>query len=238
MIAANQLKGKKLKKINSFLESLNAKEILEWVFCNLPNKQISLTTSFQAGGIVLIDLCNKIGKKPPVFFVDTLYHFDETYEIAEKITTLYNVDLRVVRAAQSRKKFELKYGAELWNRDVDYFHWLTKIKPLQKELSNYSTWISARRRSQGADRASLPCIEKTDWLKVNPLARWSLKMALDYLNDKNIPYNRLHDQGYPSIGDKPLTVPSNSLEDERSGRWAGTGKTECGIHQYLERRNE
>ena len=134
----------------------------------------------------------------------------------------------------SREAFAAKYGDKLWEKDIAKFHHLTKIEPLQRGLAELNTvaWITGRRRDQAVTRANMPIfeIDGNGRLKINPLANWTRKQTWGYVAEHGVIYNPLHDQGYPSIGDEPITTPVAEGEDERAGRWRGFGKTECGIH--------
>jgi len=134
----------------------------------------------------------------------------------------------------SREAFIAKYGEALWDTDIEKFHHVTKIEPLQRGLDELNTvaWITGRRRDQAVTRADMPVFEldKQGRLKVNPLAAWTRKESWAYAYEYDMMYNPLHDQGYASIGDEPITTPIAEGEDERAGRWRGSGKTECGIH--------
>jgi phosphoadenosine phosphosulfate reductase len=172
----------------------------------------------------------------PVIFLDTLYHFPESLELVAKAKELYNLDLKTYKTpdVDSREAFTAKYGEALWDTDITQFHHVTKIEPLQRGLDELNTvaWITGRRRDQAVTRANMPVFELDSQgrIKVNPLAAWTRKDSWDYVAKHGVIYNPLHDQGYPSIGDEPITTKIGEGEDERAGRWRGTAKTECGIH--------
>lgn len=215
------------------LEGLHPSEILRWCFEHLEG--VFATTAFQPGGIVLLDLLHRSGRRPPVLFVDTLHHFPETLELAAVCKARFDLDLRVGKpgGCSSAEEFARIHGEALWDRDLDLYQKLTKVDPLRALLDEVrgECWISARRRDQGGERGELPVLEISgDRIKVNPLAAWTRKEVWGHLLSNELPYNPLHDQGYPSIGDAPLTEPADASEGERSGRWKGRGKTECGIH--------
>ena len=121
----------------------------------------------------------------------------------------------------------------MWDRDLDLYQEVTKVEPMRRALAETGakSWISARRRDQGGDREDLAILEFSGGrVKTNPLAAWTRKEVWGHILSKGLPYNPLHDMGYPSIGDRPLTERADADEGERSGRWKGRGKTECGIH--------
>lgn len=215
------------------LEGKHPRAILEWAFQNLSN--LVVTTAWQPGGIVILDLLHDLRLRPPVIFVDTLFHFSETLDLARTLRERYDLDLRVFkpRGLETESDFVARHGESLWDRDLDLYQELTKVEPMRRALSETGAraWISGRRRDQGGDRQNLSIIELSGRrVKVNPLAAWSRKEIWGHILSKGIPYNSLHDQGYPSIGDRPLTEKADADQGERSGRWKGRDKSECGIH--------
>ncbi len=142
----------------------------------------------------------------------------------------YGLELRTYRAAPSRKEFEAVHGPKLWERDEERFHELTKVEPMRNALEGVDAWITGRRRDQSPTRASLLPIELETRVKINPLAFWSLEDVWDFIRVHQVPYNPLHDLGYASIGDAPLTTPVRPGEHERAGRWRGSARLECGLH--------
>lgn len=225
-----------LTQANEELETRHPREILAWAFQNL--RDVVVTTAWQPGGIVILDLLHDLGLRPPVIFVDTLFQFPETLELASKLQARYDLDLRVYKPAglETESDFTARHGEALWDRDLDLYQELTKVEPLRRAMreTGARAWISGRRRDQGGERSELAILERAgERIKVNPLATWTRKEIWGHILSKGIPYNPLHDQGYPSIGDRPLTEKADASEGERSGRWKGRGKTECGIHTSL-----
>ncbi|HUE97407.1 MAG TPA: phosphoadenylyl-sulfate reductase, partial [Longimicrobiaceae bacterium] len=127
-------------------------------------------------------------------------------------------------------EFEARYGQRLWQCDLDRYQALSKVEPFQRATAGLHGWITGRRRGQSQTRAELLLVEDGEQLKINPLARWSRSDVWRYLLAHEVPYNPLHDRGYPSIGDEPLTTAVGDGEPERAGRWRGLDRTECGIH--------
>lgn len=218
---------------SSELEGKHPRDILAWAFEHLPGTVV--TTAFQPGGIVILDLLHELGLRPPVIFVDTLYQFPETLALAEQCRERFAMDLRIWKPLDcgTTAEFEARHGTELWEKDLDLYQDLTKVEPMRRAMRETAArgWVSGRRRDQGGDRQDLAVLELSgERVKVNPLAAWTRKDLWKHLLDRGLPYNPLHDQGYPSIGDWPLTDKADASEGERSGRWKGRGKTECGIH--------
>lgn len=220
-----------LEALNRELEAADARTALRFALATIPAGRLVVTTSFGPGGMVLLHQLRRMEVRLPVIFVDTLHHFPETLRFAREVARRWALDLRIYRPAISREAFEAVHGERLWERDLDAYHAASKVEPLERALVGVSGWISARRRDQSASREALPVLEGGSPLKINPLATWSRGDVWRYVHAHRIPYHPLHDQGYPSVGDEPLTTPVEPGEHERAGRWRGLGRTECGIHE-------
>lgn len=227
-----------LEALNKQFDQAHPREILAWSAENIPTGFVQ-TSAFNVDDLVITDILYRDIKPAtpvPVIFLDTLYHFPQTLELVAKAKEIYNLDLRTYKIpdVDSREAFAAKYGDALWDTDITQFHHLTKIEPLQRGLAELNTvaWITGRRRDQAVTRAEMPVFELDNQqrIKVNPLASWTREKSWAYVAEHKVIYNPLHDQGYPSIGDEPITTPVAEGEDERAGRWRGSGKTECGIH--------
>lgn len=227
-----------LKKLNSKFEKMHPKDILTWCVENVPAGLVQ-TSAFNVDDLIITDLLYrdlKPANPVPVLFLDTLHHFPQTLQLVAQAKAIYNLNLKIYRipTVKSRQAFAAKYGEALWDTDIARFHYLTKLEPLHRGLDELGTiaWITGRRRDQAHTRSDMPIFELDDQkrLKVNPLANWTRKESWAYVFEHDVIYNPLHDQGYPSIGDEPITTPIAEGEDERAGRWRGLDKTECGIH--------
>jgi phosphoadenosine phosphosulfate reductase len=227
-----------LNKLNQKFENAHPRDILSWCVDHAPTGLVQ-ASAFNVDDLLITDLLYREIKPAhpvPVLFLDTLYHFPQTLELVAKSKAIYALDLQVykIQDVDSREAFAAKYGEALWDTDILRFHDLTKIEPLQRGLAELGAiaWITGRRRDQANTRSDMPVFEldKHQRLKVNPLANWTRKETWAYVFEHDVVYNPLHDQGYPSIGDEPITTPVGEGEDERAGRWRGMGKTECGIH--------
>lgn len=225
-------------ELNQRFDTAHPKEILAWCVEHIPTGLVQ-ASAFNVDDIVITDILYRDLKPAtpvPVIFLDTLHHFPQTLELVAKAKELYSLNLKIYKILEvnTREAFTAQYGEALWDKDIAQFHHLTKIEPLQRGLAELNTvaWITGRRRDQATTRADLPVfeIDTHNRLKVNPLASWTRKESWTYVSKHGVIYNPLHDQGYPSIGDEPITTPVAEGEDERAGRWRGTGKTECGIH--------
>lgn len=225
-----------LAEINCRFDSASPQEILAWCLEALPEGLVQ-TSAFSLLSVTHM-LYRELRPHPavPVIFLDTLHHFPETLETVARAKAFYGLDLRVYQAegVTSREAFAARYGDRLWAQDVNQFHYLTKVEPLQRALQELeaTAWITGRRRDQSQTRQDMPIFEwdKEGRIKVNPLANWTHKDLWNYVYQHQVIYNPLLDQGYTSIGDEPLTTAVASGEHERAGRWRGSAKTECGIH--------
>jgi phosphoadenosine phosphosulfate reductase len=191
---------------------------------------------------MLSKLDTPLKPKVDLIFLDTLYHFKETLSLVDRVKERYpNTKLHVYKpeGIDNVEEFEAKHGQKLWESNDEYYDWVAKVEPAQRANAelNVKALLTGRRRSQGGKRGDLDILEASDdgIIKVNPLANWSFKQVKDYIDEHNVPYNILLDQGYKSVGDWHSTQPVKAGEDERAGRWAGKDKTECGIHNKKSR---
>lgn len=233
-----QIDPKLLEHWNDTLSELPPLEILKWSLLTFPG--LYQTTAFGLSGLCIIDMISKMKdvKKPDLVFVDTLYHFPQTLELVEKIKEKY-ADLKLhvfkPKGCETESDFVEKYGDSLWEKDELKYDYLAKVEPLNRAYQELGIMVvfTGRRKSQGNNRAVLPIIEIDETLKIvkiNPLANWAFGDVKEYIDKENVVYNELVDLGYKSIGDWHSTQPVGEDGDERSGRWAGKVKSECGIH--------
>jgi len=193
--------------------------------------QLALVSSFGAESAVLLHLAAQVKPDIPVLFLDTGMLFGQTLDYRQQLAA----KLGLTDVRDLRPRFEdLAVGdpnADLWKSDTDACCHIRKVIPLDAALGGFSAWITGRKRFHGGDRMRLPVVEAADGkLKLNPLANWS-KTELDaYAAEHDLPEHPLVAFGYPSIGCWPCTSPVEQGADVRSGRWAGSQKTECGIH--------
>jgi len=225
-----------LDQVNAYLNPLSPEEILQWGIERLPG--LHQTTAFGLTGLVAIDMLSKITKTlPPLIFIDTLYHFPETYELIDEVRNRYNVPVHVYKpeGCNTVDEFESKYGERLWETDEMTYDYVVKVEPARRAYADLGvkSVITGRRASQGADRSSLEPIEidSTGLVKLNPLCSWKFDLVEKYITEHNVPRNKLLEQGYRSVGDWHSTVKVLEGQDERAGRWAGKEKTECGLHK-------
>lgn len=221
-----------LKEVSDQLETAHPSEILRWGVEHFAPK-LALSTGFGPEGVVLMHLLSQIAPETTVFYLDTDLLFEETYELRDKLTARLGIQFTRIHSGISLEAQASEFGPALWSRNPDQCCNLRKVVPLRRFLATQKAWITAIRRDQTANRASAGLVEwdKANGLvKLNPLANWTNKKVWAHVMEHNLPYNPLHDQGYPSIGCWPCTKAVAAGADPRSGRWAGLEKTECGIH--------
>jgi len=214
------------------LDDAAPEAVLRWAVSAFAPGKLALVSAFGPGSAVLIDLLARIGARLPVVFIDTLHHFPETLAHVARVSRRYDLDLRVYRAAETRAVFEAAHGARLWERDLAAYQQATKVEPFRRATAGLDGWLTGRRRDQSESRAELAVVEAGAQLRVNPLAAWTRTDVWRYILEHDLPYNPLHDRGYASIGDEPLTTPVVPGEQERAGRWRGADRLECGIHVF------
>jgi phosphoadenosine phosphosulfate reductase len=207
-------------QLPSDVEALSAQEIVAWMLEQFPGK-VALACSFQKEETVLLDLLFELEPNARVFAIDTHYLFPETYAYWRQVEERYGTTIETFAGPPVEDK--------LWETKPDLYLSIAKVAPLVRALGELDGWISGVRRDQAPTRANAPKLgwdEQHELWKANPLADWSDDECWAYIRDRGLPYNALHDQGYASIGDVHSTLPGEG----REGRWAGTDKTECGIH--------
>jgi phosphoadenosine phosphosulfate reductase len=212
------------------LEGAPTLEVIRWAAATFGDR-ICLTSSMSDAA--LIHLVSKVKPGIDVLFVDTGYHFAETIGTRDAVEAVYPVNVINVTPSRTVEEQEAALGPRLNGRNPDLCCHLRKVEPLGKALEGYMAWFSGIRREETASRRDRKVVEwdrKRGMVKVNPILDWTQQQMDDYIEDNGVLVNPLHYDGYPSIGCAPCTRPVAPGEDPRSGRWAGMGKTECGIH--------
>ena len=229
-----------IKKIADEMEMKSAHNILKWAI-DTYGLRIGLASSFGAEDLVLIDMMVKINKeKTKVFTLDTGRLNQETYDVIDEIRRKYGIQIIVYFPEQNEVEQMVRIkGMNLMYESVENRKLcceIRKVHPLNRALDNLDGWITGLRREQTIMRSDIKKIEidysHGNIVKVNPLADWTHEMVWDYIHKNNVPYNKLHDIGYPSIGCEPCTRAVNPKEDPRSGRWwwENAAHKECGLH--------
>lgn len=222
-----------LQALSDEFEHASPEVILEWADEEF-GSDIALATGFGAEGCLLVSILADSDVRTRVFYLDTDLLFPETYALRDRLEARYGVHFERRRTSLSLDDQTLIHGERLWERRPNECCRLRKVEPLREMLSGLRAWITGVRRDQSPTRAATRIIERDaqfGLIKINPLARWSSQDIWKYILKHDVPYNSLHDQGYPSLGCVPCTTPVQIGEDARTGRWRGTNKTECGIHQ-------
>lgn len=227
-----EISAEQLQQLNTEFEKSEPDEILDWGYRKF-GKKIVVGTGFGPSGILLIHRLATRKIPVTIFYLDTHLLFSETYALRDRLEERFGIDIVRVSTSLSLKEQAKRYGEELWNKNPDRCCYLRKVLPLRDYLSDKKAWVTGIRRSQSSTREQTRVVE---WdpenlvTKINPLAHWTNERVWDYVHEHDLPYNPLHDNGYPTIGCIPCTLPADSQDDERSGRWKNQEKTECGIH--------
>ncbi|MGE5206814.1 MAG: phosphoadenylyl-sulfate reductase [Chlamydiota bacterium] len=221
-----------VRAVQAAADKWNAEVALRWAFDRL-GRQVALVSAFGPEGMVLIDMAARIQRSFRLITIDTDFLFPETHKLMAEVEERYGVVIEKIHPALSPAEQERAHGAALWKRDPDRCCGLRKVEPLRRKLAELRGWITSIRRDQTAARARARKLEwdaKFELVKINPLADWSAEEVWNYIRRNDVPYNELHERGYPSIGCTHCTRAILAGEDARAGRWPGLEKIECGLH--------
>ncbi|MEI6045600.1 MAG: phosphoadenylyl-sulfate reductase [Chloroflexota bacterium] len=222
-----------LDRLNAELAELGPQGILKWAIHKFGPK-LGMACSF--GGIscmVLLDMAVRLDPQIRIFYLDPGFLFPETYAFRDEVIRHYGINPQAFRPWLTPEEQAAEYGETLWEHDPDKCCAIRKIEPNQRALEGLQAWVAGLRRDQSVTRQNLRPIEwdkKFNLYKISPLWDWTEEMVWVYLRAEQVPYNPLHDQGYPSLGCTHCTKPVVAGEDSRAGRWSGKNKTECGLH--------
>ncbi|MGV0794587.1 phosphoadenylyl-sulfate reductase [Mycolicibacterium sp. XJ1819] len=212
------------------LDGATAEELLRWTDEHFGGSYIVASNMQDA---VLVDLAAKVRPGVDVLFLDTGYHFAETIGTRDAVESVYDVNVVNVTPENSVARQDELFGKDLFAREPNECCRMRKVEPLGKALRGYSAWVTGIRRVEAPTRANAPLIswdKAFGLVKINPLAAWTDEDMQSYIDANGVLVNPLVDEGYPSIGCAPCTAKPVNGADPRSGRWAGTGKIECGLH--------
>lgn len=221
-----------LDRESSQLESATPQEILRWAVDRFAPR-FTMATAFGPEGMTIIHMLAQIAPETPIFNLETGYQFKETLELREKVKEKYGIEVEYKYPETSVQEYEAANGGPLYKTNPNQCCFDRKLKVLHEAARGQYAWASAIRRDQSSDRAKAPIVgwdRKFQLVKISPLANWSKKEVWSLISSEGIPYNPLHDLGYPSVGCWPCTRAVTPGEDERAGRWSGFQKTECGLH--------
>ncbi len=212
------------------LEGAGAEDLLRWTDENFGGRYVVASNMQDA---VLVSMAAKVRPGVDVLFLDTGYHFVETIGTRDAVEAVYDVNIVNVTAENSVAEQDRLFGKDLFARDPGECCRMRKVEPLGKALQGYSAWVTGIRRVEAPTRANAPLISwdsAFNLVKINPIAAWSDEDLQAYIDANDVLINPLVFEGYPSIGCAPCTSKPVEGADPRSGRWAGTSKTECGLH--------
>jgi phosphoadenosine phosphosulfate reductase len=223
-----------LRQQSETMEKSAPEEILRWAV-ETYGAGLTMATAFGVEGCVLLAMLAEIpgGRDVRVFNLETGYQFPETLALRETIRERYGIEVEYVRARETVAEMEARFGGPIYGRDPDECCRIRKVEPLRDALRGHTAWISAIRRDQTPDRARVAIAEwdsKFELVKISPLANWTKGDVWAYVHINEVPYNPLHERGYPSIGCWPCTRAVAPGSDDRAGRWAEFAKLECGLH--------
>jgi phosphoadenosine phosphosulfate reductase len=218
------------------LEGRPASEIIRWAVDRFGDGLV-VGSSFGKDSLVILDIARRLRPEIPVLFLETGYHFAETLQFRDQLRSESHVNVVDVRPDLTVAEQDLGFGTDLFARAPDMCCEMRKVAPLRRALAGRRAWLTGLRRSQHPQRAGTPVVEWQELseggagvFKINPLAAWSLESVDEYVDGHALPRHPLWAKGYTSVGCAPCTVPTAPGESERSGRWKGQGKIECGIH--------
>jgi phosphoadenosine phosphosulfate reductase len=212
------------------LEGASAQEVLAW---GLDQFHPSLAIACSMADAVVVSLASQLRSDVPVIWLDTGYHFAETVGTADLIEATYPIRLLRVTPLRTVAEQDAEHGARLHERSPDSCCAMRKVEPLERGLAPFTAWASGIRRDETPERATARAVEwdaKRGKVKLNPLVDWTEDDVLAYVAANAVVTNPLLAEGYTSIGCAPCTQASFGHDDPRAGRWAGTGKAECGLH--------
>jgi phosphoadenosine phosphosulfate reductase len=213
------------------LADATAEEIVQWAADTFDDR-LCLTSSMTDA--VLIHLASVVQPGIDVIFLDTGYHFAETIGMRDAVATVYPVNVVNVTPERTVAQQNAEFGERLYARNPDLCCAMRKVQPLERTLRQYDAWITGVRREETPSRRHAKAVEwdsRRQMVKVNPIVGWTQDQVDEYIDTHGILVNPLVPEGYPSIGCATCTLRVDPGADPRSGRWAGTGKSECGIHE-------
>lgn len=226
-----------LEKLNNQFETQKPEEIIAWAVKQFSPK-FAMTSSFGPESGVLLHMASRVDPMIPVLFLETGYHFPETLGYRDQLAELFGLKNIIDLKADPEKKAKVvaQYDGVPYEKNPDLCCQINKVEPLDEALKNYKAWMSGIRRNQTDVRKSVRIVEEYEGglYKISPLANFTSRDAWWYLKEHSIPQHPLYEKGYMSIGCWPCTRPIQAGDDERSGRWAGKAKKECGIHTFKE----
>jgi phosphoadenosine phosphosulfate reductase len=233
-LAESRPRAELIEDANLLLGAATPEEVLRWAVAEF-QPRLLMATAFGAEGCAIIHMLAGIDSSTKIINIDTGYQFPETLAVRDEIRRQYDIEVEFVRGELSVADYEREHGGPLYGHRPDQCCHDRKVLPLRRAVERFAprAWISAIRKDQTSHRAAADVVEwdaKFQIVKVNPLLHWTKKEVWGFIHRHGVPYNKLHDEGYASIGCQPCTRPVQPGEDDRAGRWAGKVKKECGLH--------
>jgi phosphoadenosine phosphosulfate reductase len=231
-MSVNPFTPEELDQLNRELDGRSPQQVLRWAVDRFFPK-LTMATAFGPEGNCIIHMLAEIEPRVRIFNLETGYQFKQTLELRERIKDRYGIEVEYVRPELTVAEYEKKHGQPLYHKDPNQCCFDRKVLPLRKAVVGYDAWMSAIRKDQTSDRGQAKLVAwdpKFSLVKVSPLLSWTKSDVWKFILANDVPYNPLHDLGYPSIGCEPCTEPIEDGQDERAGRWKGSAKKECGLH--------
>ena len=229
----NHIQNNTISENNKFPYLYESIAVIQKILEQFQTDRIVMGTGFGAPGIVLLDILRKVNSDIRVFYIDTGLLFKETYNLKNKLEGYYNIKFIKVSTSLSISKQKELHGGRLWKTNPNLCCNIRKVIPLKNILKDFDVWITGIRKFQTQMRKNSKIIEYNELYnvtKTNPLINWTHDQIWKYIHMNNIPYNKLHDKGYPSLGCTHCTTSVKEGENHRAGRWRNKNKTECGLH--------
>ncbi|HUE97833.1 MAG TPA: phosphoadenylyl-sulfate reductase [Anaerolineales bacterium] len=229
-----EYRADEIESLSDEFETKTPQEILGWAV-DIFWPQIALSSSFQTQSMPLLHMASRIKRNILIFFLDTGYHFWDTLIFREQLASEWHLNVLDLYRDTRWDVFVRQHTRTLPLGDPNLCCFLHKVQPMQKALKDMKAWISGIRRDQTAVRARAKILELQPGglLKINPMLNWTKADVKQYVEENHLPVHPLFEKGYRGVGCAPCTVPIGLNDDERAGRWAGRGKTECGLHTEM-----
>jgi len=221
------------KSQSESLAGASAADVVKWGHETF-GQRLSVMTGLGYSGVVMLHVMLRAVPRVPVYFIDTRQHFPETLGLIDRLRAEWGLSIEVLETPLSEGEIERRIGPTAWETHPDLCCHLRKVEPLAEVLGSADAWVSALRRDQSPTRATIEPVEvdgRGD-VKLYPLAGWTRADCWDYIKRNDLPYNPLHNEGFPSVGCRHCTRRVKRGEHERAGRWSGRGKLECGLHRH------
>jgi len=224
-----------LQDLNERFEAALPHDVIGWALSEPRLPRVAIASAFQREGTAIMHMSVQAKPEVPILFLETGFHFAETLAFKEQLTEAFGLNVVELTGEHTVDSQSDAYGPRLYERDPNLCCDLNKVRPFNRALRGLDAWVTGMRRDSSWTRRDTPILLQYELepgktlIRVNPIANWTQRDVWTYLKEHDIPHNPLYDLGYASIGCAPCTRILFPGEDERAGRWSGTGKIECGI---------